>query len=49
MHLLIDDAPDNIAPFATPALLCKTKQRPRDKDRLDRQFLAALVPPEHMR
>jgi hypothetical protein len=35
-------------PFATPALLWKTKQTLRDKDRLDRQFLASLLSPEQM-
>ena len=30
-------------PFATPELLWRTKQTIRDKDRLDRAFLASLL------
>lgn len=33
-------------PFASPRLLWRTKQTMRDKDRLDRTFLASLLPPE---
>jgi len=40
---------DGVAiPFATPALLWRTKQTVRDKDRLDRAFLASLLD-EHRR
>jgi hypothetical protein len=39
--VMLDDVP---IPFANATLLWRTKQTVRDKDRLDRVFLAALVP-----
>ena len=33
-------------PFATPRLLWRTKQTVRDKDRLDRTFLASVLAPD---
>jgi hypothetical protein len=33
-------------PFASPRLLWRTKQTLRDKDRLDRAFLASILPPD---
>ena len=36
-------------PFARPALLWKTKQTLRDKDRIDLQFLALLLSPDDRR
>jgi hypothetical protein len=38
---------DGVAiPFASPRLLWRTKQVPRDKDRMDRTFLRSILPPE---
>jgi hypothetical protein len=36
-------------PFASRRLLWRTKQTPRDKDRLDRAFLASVLAPEDLR
>ena len=35
-------------PFASARLLWRTKQTVRDKDRMDRAFLASLLPPDEL-
>ena len=40
---------DLVALSAQPALLWKTKQTFRDRDRLDQMFLARLLPPGEAR
>jgi hypothetical protein len=43
---VIDVVIDGVSiPFASPRLLWRTKQTVRDKDRLDRAFLASILPP----
>ena len=43
--VVIDEVP---IPFASPRLLWRTKQTVRDKDRMDRAFLASVLAPEDL-